>query len=333
VGVLEPLYYAVSWVLVTFHSFFSLFLNPAGGWAWTLSIVGLVVVIRIMLIPLFVKQIKAQRGLQVLQPHIKEIQKKYKDDKTKQQEELMKLYRETGTNPLASCLPIVLQMPIFFALFHVLNAGVRQGQAVGAMTQELAIQAGQATIFGAPLDATFVDPGTADPTQVKIVCVVLIVLMSATTFITQRQLMVKNMPTGQDNPMAQQMKILLYVYPVMFAFFGINFPVGVLIYWFTTNLWTMGQQFYVIRRNPAPGSEAWEDLQRRRDAKSRAVGGGSDAPGITQTETEPPKPPRQQPKRQPRSKRKGPAAAGPGDVADDQSPDDPDAQPPAATKE
>jgi len=330
VGLLNPLYYAVSWVLVTFHSFFSLFLPNVGGWAWTLSIVGLVVVIRILLIPLFVKQIKAQRGLQVLQPHIKEIQKKYKDDKQKQQEELMKLYRETGTNPLASCLPIILQMPIFFALFHVLNAGVRQGQAVGAMTQELAIQAGQATIFGAPLDATFLDPGTADPLQVKIVCVVLIVLMSATTFITQRQLMVKNMPTGQDNPMAQQMKILLYVYPIMFAFFGINFPVGVLIYWFTTNLWTMGQQFYVIRRNPAPGSEAWHDLQRRREAKGIAKNGDADLPGTTQTKEEPPKPPRQQPKRQPRSKRKN--VAGPVGPPEEQIPD-PDEQPPAATKE
>jgi YidC/Oxa1 family membrane protein insertase len=335
VGLLDPLYYAVSWVLVTFHSFFSLFLPDIGGWAWTLSIVGLVVVIRILLIPLFVKQIKAQRGLQVLQPHIKEIQKKYKDDKAKQQEELMKLYRETGTNPLASCLPIILQMPIFFALFHVLNEGVKNGKAVGAMTQELAIQAGQATFFGAPLDATFLtnpaDLGGANPTTVKVVTVVLIVLMSATTFITQRQLMVKNMPTGQDNPMAQQMKILLYVYPVMFAFFGINFPVGVLIYWFTTNLWTMGQQFYVIRRNPAPGSAAWEDLQRRREAKGKTAGGSGPAEVEGTVLTEPPKPPRQQPKRQPRSKRKN--VAGPVGPPEEQIPDDPDEQPPAATKE
>jgi len=303
VGLLNPLYYAVSWVLVQFHALFSLVFPATSGWAWGLSIVGLVVVIRIALIPLFVKQIKAQRGLQVLQPQIKEIQKKFKDDRGKQQEELMKLYRETGTNPFSSCLPILLQMPIFFALFHVLNAGVRQGQAVGAMTKELALQAGQATIFGAPLDATFLDPGSGDPHVVKIVTVVLIALMTATTFLTQRQLMVKNMPTGQDNPMAQQMKLLLYVYPVMFAVFGINFPVGVLLYWLTTNLWSMGQQFYVIRRNPVPGSPAWEERQARLALK------GAAAAGPTAGAPEAPKgQQRQQPKRTSRSQRKGGAA-------------------------
>ena len=317
-GLLNPLYYAVSWVLVQFHALFSLVFDPASGWAWGLSIVGLVVVIRIALIPLFVKQIKAQRGLQVLQPQIKEIQKKHKDDRSKQQEELMKLYRETGTNPFSSCLPILLQMPIFFALFHVLNAGVRQGQAIGAMTQELALQAGQATIFGAPLDATFMDPGSGDPHVVKIVTVVLIALMTATTFLTQRQLMVKNMPTGQNNPMAQQMKLLLYVYPVMFAVFGINFPVGVLLYWLTTNLWSMGQQFYVIRRNPVPGSPAWEERQQRLAHKGTSAVA---APGPGATEA-PRAQQRQQPKRTSRSQRKGGAKTGPA-AADDAAPADP----------
>ena len=125
-GLLDPLYWIVSWILVQFHAFFTLLGMPEnGGWTWVLSIVGLVVVIRILLIPLFVKQIKAQRGLQILQPEIKAIQKRYKDDRQKQSEEMMKLYRETGTNPFSSCLPILLQMPIFFALFHVLNYGVQ----------------------------------------------------------------------------------------------------------------------------------------------------------------------------------------------------------------
>ena len=112
----------VSWVLVQFHQFFSNFMDPASGWTWTLSIVGLVIVIRILLIPLFVKQIKSQRNLQLIQPQIKEIQKKYKGDKEKQSQEMMKIYKETGTNPLASCLPILLQAPIFFALFSVLQS-------------------------------------------------------------------------------------------------------------------------------------------------------------------------------------------------------------------
>ena len=124
---LEPLYAVVTFIMVAFHTMFkSIGFDPAGGWAWGLSIVGLVVVIRILLIPLFVKQINAQRGLQILQPEIKKIQAKYKgktdpESRQKQQQEMMKLYKDNGTNPLASCLPIILQAPIFFALFHVLN--------------------------------------------------------------------------------------------------------------------------------------------------------------------------------------------------------------------
>jgi YidC/Oxa1 family membrane protein insertase len=305
--ILEWLEIAVSWILVTFHSLLSPIFGAASGAAWGLSIVGLVIVIRILLIPLFVKQIKAQRGLQLLQPQIKELQKRYKDDRQKQSEELMKLYRETGTNPFSSCLPILAQMPIFFALFNVLNNGVAKQEPIGAMTQELVDQAAQATVFGAPIAATFL--GSDDP-NVKIVTIVMILMMTASTFFTQRQLMVKNMPSGQDNPLMQQQKILLYVFPLMFAVFGINFPVGVLIYWLTTNLWTAGQQYYVIRRNPAPGSPAYEALQERRRAKQHGDGpaGTSDAPEAR--EEQPPKPVRQQPKRQPRSKRKPGSASG-----------------------
>ena len=129
----------------------------------------------------------------------------------------------------------------------------------------------------------------------------MILLMTASTFITQRQLMVKNMPTGVDNPMAQQQKILLYVFPVMFAVFGINFPIGVLIYWLTTNVWTMGQQFWVIRRNPTPGSEAWDDLQKRKAAKARDRGEPVPVPDVPEA----PAVVRSQPKRQSKSQRKG----------------------------
>ena len=302
-SLLYPLEYAVSWILVKFHALFSLVVSPTSGWAWGGAIVGLVVVIRILLIPLFVKQIKAQRGLQLLQPRIKELQKRYKDDKQKQSEELMKLYRETGTNPFSSCLPILAQMPIFFALFRVINYGIANQDPVGAMTRQLSEQAAQATIFGAPIDATFL--GSPGETSVRVVTVVMIIMMSASTFFTQRQLMVKNMPAGQDNPLMQQQKILLYVFPLMFAVFGINFPVGVLIYWLTTNLWTAGQQYYVIRRNPAPGSPAYDALQERR--KAREAGRPAAAATVEAPPTTPPKPPRQQPKRKPRSQRKGAA--------------------------
>jgi len=297
---LNPLYNAVSWVLLRFHDFFSLFFKPTSGAAWGLSIVGLVVLIRILLIPLFVKQIKAQRGLQALQPQMAALKKKHGNDRQKLSEETMKLYKETGTNPLSSCLPIFVQMPFFFALFHVLNY-VSQGKQVGVLTQAEVDSFHSAKVFGAPIYETFVK---ADSVHVKVVAIVLILLMTASTFITQRQLMVKNMPLGQENPMAQQQKILLYVYPVFFAVFGINFPIGTLIYWLTTNAWTMGQQFYVIRRNPTPGSAAYEELQARRAASAKAalVAGSGGAEVVEEPAPEAPK--RQQPKRQPRSQRR-----------------------------
>jgi YidC/Oxa1 family membrane protein insertase len=239
---------------------------------------GLVVIIRIILIPLFVKQIKSQRALTALQPHMKEIQKKYKDDRQKQSEEMMKLYKEHKTNPLASCFPILAQAPIFFALFTVLNGiaaktpeGVSAPIARGFLKGEYLESAAQATFFGAKISQSFL--GSTD-TTVKIVTVLLIIFMSGTTFTTQRQLMVKGMPKmdASNNMMLQQQKIMLYLFPIIFAISGVNFPVGVLIYWSTTNLWTWGQQFYVIKRNPTPGSPAYEELQRKRAHKARLDG-------------------------------------------------------------
>lgn len=263
---LEWLETAVAWVLVAFHAVLSPVFGAASGWTWTLSIVGLVVVIRILLIPLFVKQIKAQRNMQLVQPKIKEIQKKYAGDRQKQSEEMMKLYRETGTNPLASCLPLLLQAPIFFALFRVLQYGIAQEQGIGPLTPELAVMAHDATIFGVPIYGTFLHADeTPIPMATRILAIFLIITMSLTTFITQRQLIVKN--TTADNPMVKQQKMLMYIFPVIFAFGGFNFPIGVLIYWTTTNLWSMGQQFYVIRNNPQPGTPAHEALAARRKAK------------------------------------------------------------------
>jgi YidC/Oxa1 family membrane protein insertase len=120
-SILNPLYIAVSWVIVTIHKALTPIFGTDSGVSWSLAIIGLVIIIRIILIPLFVKQIKSQRALTALQPHMKEIQKKYKDDRQKQSEEMMKLYKEHKTNPLASCFPILAQAPIFFALFTVLK--------------------------------------------------------------------------------------------------------------------------------------------------------------------------------------------------------------------
>jgi YidC/Oxa1 family membrane protein insertase len=198
---------------------------------------------------------------------MKAIQTKYKDDRQKQSEEMMKLYKEHKTNPFASCFPIIAQAPIFFALFTVLN-GIAKDKPHGFLKGDYLVSAAQAKFFGAPISETFL--GT-DQLTVRIVTVLLIIFMSATTFTTQRQLMVKGMPKmdASNNMMLQQQKIMLYLFPVIFAVSGVNFPVGVLIYWSTTNLWTWGQQYYVIKRNPTPGSPAYEELQKKRAHKAK----------------------------------------------------------------
>jgi YidC/Oxa1 family membrane protein insertase len=280
--ILNPLYNIVSGIMIAFHKALSPIFGFDSGVTWSLSIMGLVMLIRTILIPLFVKQIKSQRAMTALQPHIKAIQTKYKDDRQKQSEEMMKIYKEHKTNPLASCFPILAQAPVMFALFTVLN-GIAKNKPHGFMKGEYLASAAQAKFFGSPISETFLG---SDKLTVKIVTVVLILLMSATTFTTQKQLMTKGMPKmdSSNNMMLQQQKIMLYVFPLIFAISGVNFPVGVLIYWSTTNLWTWGQQFYVIKRNPTPGSPAYEELQRKRAHKAKLDGKeiATDSPEIVE---------------------------------------------------
>jgi YidC/Oxa1 family membrane protein insertase len=303
-----PLYYAISAVMVAFHTFFSdvLGLDPTGGAAWALSIIGLTLVIRAALIPLFVKQIKASRNMQLIQPKVKELQKKYGHDRERLAQETMKLYKESNTNPFSSCLPILLQMPIFFALFRLLD-NASHGVPKGVLTKAQAEAFGDAKLFGVvPLSDTFLK---ADgDVAVMLTAAFLVVAMTATTFLTQRQLMSKNMPADAlTGPYAQQQKMLLYVLPVVFAIGGIAFPIGVLLYWTTSNLWTMGQQFYVIRNNPAPGTPAAKAKAERDKAKAErhgvatAVADETPASG-TATEQRPTQ--RQQPKKLSREQRR-----------------------------
>ncbi|MEV4507115.1 membrane protein insertase YidC [Streptomyces klenkii] len=304
--ILGPLYYAVSWIIVQFHSLYSLVFDKNSGWAWGLSIVSLVVLIRICLIPLFVKQIKATRNMQALQPKMKAIQERYKSDKQRQSEEMMKLYKETGTNPLSSCLPILAQSPFFISLYQVLNH-IAQGKTVGFIDKELLDSARQAHIFGAPLSVKFLDSAAkvqdlgATLTDVRVVTIIMIVLMSLSQFYTQRQLMTKNVDLSVKTPFMQQQKMLMYVFPVIFAVIGINVPAGVLLYWLTTNVWTMGQQMFVIRRNPTPGSLAFKQRQDRLRAKGKLKEDPAEVEARKAVEAARAK--RQQPKRQTKAKR------------------------------
>jgi YidC/Oxa1 family membrane protein insertase len=310
-----PFEWLVAWILYGWHSLFTLIgLDPASGAAWVLSIVGLVVVMRAAMIPLFVKQIHASRRMQLIQPEMQKIQAKYKgktdpDSRQAMTQETMDLYKRTGTNPFSSCLPILLQSPFFFGLFRVLNGleSIATGDTppIGPITPEVAAQAEQSTFLGAQLSDTFL---SADNTATYIVTVLLIVLMSATTFTTQRQLMMKNMPASAlDNPFAKQQKVLLYLMPIFFAVSGVNFPIGVLIYWTVTNIWSMCQQFYVIRRMPAPGSPAEKAMQERRKKRGKpveefTVKGLDAAPGAVDTTEQKTSGQRQQPKRKKKSK-------------------------------
>ncbi|GAA2736770.1 membrane protein insertase YidC [Pedococcus aerophilus] len=274
-----PFEWIVAWILYGWHSLFdAIGIPPDSGFAWVMSIIGLVVVMRAAMIPLFVKQIHASRRMQLIQPEMQKIQAKYKgktdpDSRQAMTQETMDLYKRTGTNPFSSCLPILLQSPFFFGLFRVLNGleGIAEGRTkpIGPISQQLASQAEQSTLFGAQLSDKFL--GSGDLT-VQIVTIILIILMSASTFTTQRQLMMKNMPASAlDNPFAKQQKMLLYLMPIFFAISGVNFPIGVLLYWLTTNVWSMCQQFYVIRKMPAPGSPAEKAMQERRAKRGKPV--------------------------------------------------------------
>ena len=281
--ILWPLKVAVAWVMVRIHDVLVLIgMGKGPGAAWVLSIVGLTILMRLLIMPLFVRQIRASRGMQLMQPELKAIQDKYKGKKDqasrqRMQEEMMALYRKHGTNPFSSCFPILLQMPVFFALFRVLAnlQSVAEGtyavhtghDSIGPLTAALAEEVQKSTVFGASLSSSFMN---ATDSATKIVTVVMIVMMSVTQWYTMAQLSTKNMPESaktSDNPMMRSQKIMMTVMPIFFAFTGIQFQIGVLVYWVTTNLWTMGQQFFTIRNMPAPGSEAEKKYRARINAK------------------------------------------------------------------
>jgi YidC/Oxa1 family membrane protein insertase len=254
-GFLAPV---IGWVLRGIHHVLSMVFDPASGWAWGLSIVLLTISVRIMIIPIFVKQVKSQRRMQEIAPKVKELQAKHKGDRETLNTELMKLYKDHGTNPVSGCLPILLQFPIFIALFRVMNEfKPKNGEFFPKynLTATLIEQGAHAKIAGAPIAASY-QTGTpllhllgGYATTVKIVSVVMIVLMGASQFWTQRQIMAKA-GAPADPQQAQIQKTMLYILPVFFAVAGVNFPVGVLLYWLTTNFWSMGQQRWIISRMP-----------------------------------------------------------------------------------
>jgi YidC/Oxa1 family membrane protein insertase len=291
VGVIDTILWPIRWVieaiLVGFHTLTtSLGMNPESGLSWVLSITALVLVVRAALIPVFVRQIKSQRRMMEIAPDLKKIQDKYRGKKDQfsreaMSRETMALYSKAGTNPFASCLPLLLQMPIFFGLFRVLiNAG-EEVEGVSFMTRDLARSFANAELLGAaPLKAAMFEvfeEGSryvgGQAVAIVLIAAVMVVLMSGSQFITQLQIMSKNQsPEMKASPMYRQQRILLYVLPLVFLFSGVFFPLGVMFYWLVSNFWTMGQQFIVIRNLPTPGTEAAKEREER-IAKKRAKKG------------------------------------------------------------
>jgi YidC/Oxa1 family membrane protein insertase len=305
--ILWPIKWLVELVLVAFHWLWtSIGMDTNAGATWVLAIVGLVVVVRAALIPVFVRQIRSQRKMLEIAPELKKIQDKYKGKRDQysrenMSRETMALYSKHGTNPLSSCLPILLQMPIFFALFSVLNEAQKGSPGVGPLNAQLATSFADANVFGvAPLHASFQSALEENPVNVTvmIIAAVLVIVMTASQFITQLQIMSKNMSEEtKASPQFRQQRILLYILPLVFAVSGFAFPLGVMTYWLVSNIWTMGQQFVVIRNMPTPGSQAAKAREERLARRGKLAG-----PDAT-PEPEPTQVQRQQPMSKARAKK------------------------------
>lgn len=281
--ILWPLKWLVELVLVAWHWLFTAIgMGEAEGITWVLSIVGLVIVVRTALIPLFVRQIKSQRKMMEIQPELRKVQEKYKGKRDQlsreaMSRETMALYKKHGTTPVSSCLPLLVQMPVFFSLFSVLSDVKKHAESgiggVGLLSPELTKQFYDAKLFGiASLHETLIDAVNSSNTTAVIILVVLVVLMIGSQFYTQLQIISKNLsPEAKTGQAYQMQKIMLYVLPLGFIFSGVFFPLGVVIYWFVSNLWTMGQQFLVIREMPTPGSDAAKAREERLARKGKAL--------------------------------------------------------------
>lgn len=286
--ILFPIRWVIEAILVGWHWVWTSIGLPAdGGLAWVLSILGVVVLVRLAIFPLFVKQIKSQRKMMEIGPEMKKIQEKYRGKKDQLSREAMAretqgLYKKHGTSPVSGCLPLLVQMPIFLSLFWTLrdiavwSDNGEPGLNKWIFTAERVDNFEQASLFNiAPLRNTLIDHfespmGTS--TAAIVMMIILVALMISTQFVTQLQIVSKNLsPAAKQGQAYQMQRIMLYIIPFAMVFSGVFFPLGVVTYWFFNNLWTMAQQFYIIRENPTPGSEAERMRDERLRKKGRAV--------------------------------------------------------------
>ena len=244
-NIFQPLISVFEAVLKFFH-------NSVGvPWGW--SIVFLTICVRLLLVPLMLRQFHSMQALQRLQPEMKKIQQKYKDDKQRQQQEMMKFYRENNVNPLASCLPMVAQLPVFISLYYMLRQSLRNDICYGKQVAfrahfahvhniSLHAAAGQTVACGPRNGAGFLFINDLTNSATGLTLVVLLILYVGTQLASSLLMATPTMDKTQRQ--------LMLVMPLFFVLFIIRFPAGVIVYWVTTNTWTMMQQ-YVFRRRIA----------------------------------------------------------------------------------
>jgi YidC/Oxa1 family membrane protein insertase len=270
VSILNPLFEAVAWVMMQIHAALSHAFGASSGVTWLLSIVILVVLMRLVMVPLFIKQRNSMWKMQSHMPQLQELRKKYKNDKTKLNEETMKFYKENGINPLGGCLPLIAQLPVFWSLFNVLKAiaqwtppaaGHTAPKPQYGMTIPFVESAHQARIFGISLYDQFLHPALGESLTSRLLIVVFVLVSAATTFLTMRQSQKRGMMNttapDPDQPgaaaAASMSKNMMYIAP-FFALTGLYWQFGLVLYWVTTNVWTLGQQHFLFRKLPVVGS-------------------------------------------------------------------------------
>jgi YidC/Oxa1 family membrane protein insertase len=275
-----PIKWVIEAILVGFHTLLTAVgLDEGSGLTWVLSIVGLVLVIRSAMIPLTVRQIVSSRKSLEIQPEIQRIQKKYKGKKDQfsreaMQRETMEAYKKAGTNPFASCLPLLIQMPIFLGLVQVLTDANQQKPGVGLLTVDLATLFSNSSLFGiVPLHKTMQAGFAEGSVPVIITAITLTLIMCATQFYTQLQIMTKNQtPAMKESPMYKQQRVLLYIIPVFLLVSAWLFPLGTMFYWLVSNIYTLVQQLIIINKLPTPGSEAALAREARMARKRQRMG-------------------------------------------------------------
>ena len=280
-AILHPFAWAISWLWVWIHDLLVLVgMSSGSGLAWVLSIVLLTILVRIAIIPLFLKQIRSSRAMQAIQPEMRKIQEKYKGKKDqvsrqKMMEETQALQRKHKVSPFASCLPMLVQMPVLFGMYRAIiavssiSAGTYtyRGEAtdhLGPLTASVSEEIVNSTVFGVPLSHTLRE--SWDQPSIVAVFIAAIVLMVALQFYSMRLSFQRNMPDMGDNPMAQSQRSMMYVMPLMFIISGAFFQMGVVIYTVTASFWALGQSFWTIKAMPTPGSPAYADLLASRES-------------------------------------------------------------------